>query len=238
MAVTGPLIAFTKWQIRKLEKAYPLLPSESAITTAALRNPTSPGTHTPQIDIFGARVPVSGLLAKAKSDPRLAEASLEELWARTFWSSKTLKLEARLFGGGRVAAGQVGENGFKPGATLISGGMQIMRAPVAGSPLLIQWHMPDYAIRLFEGLERWGFPWRLMEGGRQEWIVSRNVTADGEVTVQYVTAQDYKVGDGDGKVLPEWAWRLHCAYARYLLDQAVKEVHAQAAKDSGSSSSL
>lgn len=240
VAVTGPLIAFAEWQIRKLEIAYPPLPLETN-STAALRNPTSPGTHTRQIDIYGARVPVSSLLAKAKSNRQLAGASPEELWARAFFNSKTLELEARLFGRGTVAAGQLGEEGFEPGASLLSGAMRVIRAPVVGSPLLIEWHMPDFAIRFFEYTARWGSPWRLMEGGRQEWSVGSDLNVDGEVEIRYGSAQDWKVVDGEGgggKVVPKLFWRLHCAYARYLLDQAVHRVQSQEANSNGPPSNL
>ena len=89
-------------------------------STAALLRPKSPELRTSDVNIYGARVPVAGLLAQTSGDRQPAGASLEELWARAFFSTTALKLEARLAGRGTVAAGQLGEDGFKLGASLLS----------------------------------------------------------------------------------------------------------------------
>ena len=64
---------------------------------------------------------------------------------------------------------------------------------------------------------------------------------DGEVQVRFGATLDCRIGEGEdvgGRVLHRWAERLHLAYARYLLDEAVKKIRSRAADTAGSSRML
>lgn len=109
--------------------------------------------------------------------------------------------------------------------------------------VLFCWHMPDEPRRFFETIARWGYPWRLMSGGRHELSVSAPFIPDEDdrhdepvVEVRFATAHDYEVMSEEGppekqKVIPAWTLRLHRAYARFLLDMAVKEMIASSGLD-------
>ncbi|KAL1968121.1 hypothetical protein VTN77DRAFT_2252 [Rasamsonia byssochlamydoides] len=106
--------------------------------------------------------------------------------------------------------------------------------------VLFCWHMPTRPRKFFESLARWGYPWRLMSGGRHELRVSRPFIPDNNqdelepepmVEVRFATAHDYEVVPAEGplekqKIIPAWTLRLHRAYARLLLDRAVRELIA------------
>ena len=229
-------------QIRRLEKTYPSLSPELS-STPALRSPGIEGIRTPHVDVYSAKVPLKGLLSTVSHDgaPQSQSAalgdsglSLEERWAGVFMQSRAMRLEGKMAGMGKLSQGALGENGFQPGRDLLSGIMRVLRAPGAGTPLLVEWRMPEHLPRFFEKLAAWGYPWRLMEGGRHEWTVgSGGGEAGDEVEVRFASAHDYKViaGEGgEGKVIPKWVQTLHRAYARFLLDEAVKEVRTRAAQ--------
>lgn len=129
---------------------------------------------------------------------------------------------------GSLSPDDTGEHGFKPGQSLLGGAMQVIRAPSPGVPLMVDWHMPTHITAFFERIASWGYPWRMMDGGRHEWVVK---DAGETVEVCFAAAHDYKVvaeEGSEGKVIPHWVQRLHRAYARFLLDQAVKQIRAQA----------
>ena len=101
--------------------------------------------------------------------------------------------------------------------------------------MLIQWYIPSYLTRFFERLGTWGYPWSILDGGRLEWSVGEE--KDGEVQVRFGATLDCRIGEGEGvggRVLHRWAERLHLAYARYLLDEAVKKIRSRAADTAGS----
>lgn len=98
--------------------------------------------------------------------------------------------------------------------------------------LLISWKMPDEPRVFFEKMARWGYPWRLVSGGRHEMSVSEPFEVEGDgrkkfVEVRFSTVHDYEVVLEEGemqKVMPAWVLRLHRGFARLVLDVAVKEV--------------
>ncbi|KAL3264324.1 hypothetical protein ABHI18_000931 [Aspergillus niger] len=100
-------------------------------------------------------------------------------------------------------------------------------SPTTG--LLVSWHMPDEARLFFEKIARWGYPWRLMSGGRHEINISEVYMYRGEevVDVRFASAHDYEVvGDEEQKqkIVPAWVGRLHRGYARALVDWAVRDL--------------
>ncbi|PYH93425.1 hypothetical protein BO71DRAFT_441748, partial [Aspergillus ellipticus CBS 707.79] len=63
------------------------------------------------------------------------------------------------------------------------------------SGILVSWEMPTPAREFFERIARWGYPWRLMSGGRQEISVSGVYVVEGVevVDVRYGSSHDYEV---------------------------------------------
>ncbi|KAF7791296.1 hypothetical protein EIP86_002310 [Pleurotus ostreatoroseus] len=234
VALTGPPSLYVGAYIRRLEKEYPPLPPDLT-STPALRTPDKQGRHTAYVDIYVARIPRAALLASARDVKQSAppvdasqEPCLEELWARLFFNTKAIRWEGMAVKGGSLDPDDVGEHGFKRGQSLLGGAMRVVRAPEPGSPLMADWQMPSHIVGFFERIAAWGYPWRMMDGGRHEWCVK----GMGEtVEVRFAAAHDYKVvaEEGpEGKIIPRWVQRLHRAYARFLLDQAVKSIQAQA----------
>lgn len=210
-------ILYVRSRVLSLEQAYPS-------STSELRTPTVSGTRTAYADVYGTRVPLNYLRRSTSLD-----ISLEELWSKAFLRSRLMKLEAKLVGLG--SPGDLGEQGFKPGQSLMAGMMNVLRTPAKGVPLLIRWDVHPHVVSLFERLASWGYPWRLMKGGRHEWSVGQAGRLPGEnedfVEVRFAAAHDYRIVEGEtweGKIIPRWVVRAHRAYARLLLDEAAREI--------------
>ncbi|KAL5044568.1 hypothetical protein BDW71DRAFT_98239 [Aspergillus fruticulosus] len=227
--------------LNHLENKYPELPP--AAGSKALSTPAKPTQHCAYTDIYAARVPLSALQARTEEPDSNDQTALEEAWARSLLSSRLLRAEASLIGllvKGRYDPGDLGENGFAPGPgsnkprVLLNGALTVRKQPGGkeSNGLLVSWEMPDEPRLFFEKMARWGYPWRLMSGGRHEMSVSEPFSINGlgkMVEVRFSAAHDYEVVDGEGglqqqKVLPAWAIRLHRGYARLILDMAAREV--------------
>ncbi|RAH65147.1 uncharacterized protein BO66DRAFT_405753 [Aspergillus aculeatinus CBS 121060] len=123
---------------------------------------------------------------------------------------------------------------------LINGGFTVERDPESPGGLLASWRVPDAARGFFERLARWGYPCRLMSGGRHEWGVSEvyfcrsEDGGEGEgkagewvVDVRFGSAHDYEIVEAEGaaqKVVPRWVGRLHRGFARALVEDAVRRL--------------
>ncbi|KAJ5114828.1 hypothetical protein NUU61_000587 [Penicillium alfredii] len=234
-----------------LEEKYPELPAK-ATTSTALRTPSSPATQRcAYTDVYATRVPLPALELRTRpsslSTTTSDKTALEDAWARSVIGSKLLRAEGFLIGlfkHGRYTPGNTGdtEAGFAPDAEtgapreLLNGMLVAQREP--GSPdadsngLLISWQMADEPRAFFEKIARWGYPWRLMSGGRHEMSVSEPFEMCGQgrvVEVRFATAHDYEVVPEEGgpetqKIIPGWTARLHRGYARLVLDLAAREV--------------
>ncbi|GFN15029.1 uncharacterized protein AtWU_04829 [Aspergillus tubingensis] len=102
-------------------------------------------------------------------------------------------------------------------------------SPTTG--LLLSWNMPDEPRLFFEKIARWGYPWRLMSGGRHELNISEVYIYQGEevVDVRFASAHDYQIISDEEqtqKIVPAWVGRLHRGYARALVDWAVRDLTA------------
>lgn len=91
--------------------------------------------------------------------------------------------------------------------------------------------MSDGAREFFEKIASYGYPWRLMSGGRHEINVSKPFkTEEGQVVeVRFASAHDYEIVPEEGelekqKTIPAWGKRLHRGFARLVLDSAVREL--------------
>jgi hypothetical protein len=194
---------YVEHRIRDLERRYPITPIPPS--NLALLSP--PPGHTAH-DAF---------LITARSSPVTLDT-----WTRTFLSTPTLVLESRFFGS---EPPDVGSNGFHSGQQLLNGIFNVVRVPSDDEGLLVDWELPDSTVRFFEKLARWKYPWRLMTGGRHEWMVK--YTEKMEITeVGWGSVHFYREF-GDGRTIPEWTKRLHRAYARYLVDAAVMKMERE-----------
>ncbi|KAL4754362.1 hypothetical protein BDW72DRAFT_190224 [Aspergillus terricola var. indicus] len=227
--------------LNHLENKYPELPPAAA-GSKALSTPAKLTQRCAYTDIYAARIPLRALQARTRHPDTKDRAALEEAWARSLLSCQLLRTEASLIGlftRGKYEPGDVGENGFGPDSgseprVLLNGALTVRRQPGAegGNGLLVAWEMPDGPRLFFEKIARWGYPWRLMSGGRHEMIVSEPFRMKGQgemVEVRFSAAHDYEVVEEEGglrqqKVLPAWAIRLHRGYARLILDMAAREV--------------
>lgn len=224
-----------------LEEKYPNLPaSENA--SKALLAPQNPSTQRcAYTDIFAARVPVSALEARIQSPDKRDQVALEEAWAQVVLGSRILRAEGSLIGlltKRKFCPGDLGENGFgsreigEP-QELLNGVFYTQRTPGADADsqgLLVAWYMAEETRVFFEKIAHWGYPWRLMSGGRHEMSVSVPYDVPGQgrvVDVRFSGAHDYEVVAEEGakqKSIPGWVMRLHAGYARLILDFAVREV--------------
>lgn len=121
----------------------------------------------------------------------------------------------------------------------MNGAFSVERSPSSGSwlslsgpsALLVSWKVPDNAREFFEKIAGYGYPWRLMSGGRHEITVSKPFKEEGRqvVEVRFASAHDYEIVSEEGdlekqKIIPAWVGRLHRGYARLVLDTAVWEL--------------
>ncbi|GME79041.1 unnamed protein product [Ambrosiozyma monospora] len=73
-------------------------------------------------------------------------------------------------------------------------------------------------IPFFENLStNWYYPYRLMNGGYHEVLISQNPNNENDVDVYFLTAHEYNDLHDGGKVIPGWCLNLHRNYARLIL---------------------
>lgn len=240
-------------ELNNLESKYPGIPPEPS-TSPALRKPHNPQTqHCGDIDVYSARVPLRALLHAKERIRRGTETpiTLQDQWARTLLNSPTLRTEASLIGlltTGRFTPGDTGNTAgglfpeTEPGVPrkLLNGVFTVQRPPSSDptlsneSSLLVSWEIAPAPREFFERIARWGYPWRLMSGGRHEISISRPDSEDDNpeepfMEVRFASAHDYETVSEEGglerqKKIPGWTGRLHRGYARWVLDSAVQEL--------------
>ncbi|KAJ5397034.1 hypothetical protein N7509_005147 [Penicillium cosmopolitanum] len=235
--------------LNHLEDKYPPLPPAAA-GSVALRTAQRPSQRCAYTDIYATRIRLEALEALIPESAHATDTTqkilLEEAWARAVLSSKPLRTESSIIGllkSRTYTPGDAGESGFgadlDTGAprALLHGLFTVEREPAqrdgsTSNGLLISWSMADGPRLFFEKIARWGYPWRLMSGGRHEMSVSEPFEVKGQgrlVEVRFSAAHDYEIVPEEGKgkrqkILPEWTNRLHRGYARVILDVAAREV--------------
>jgi hypothetical protein len=231
-----------------LEEKYPNLPASANASKALLAPRNTIAQRCGYSDIFAARVPLAALEARIKSLDKRDQIALEEAWAQAVLGSRILRAEGSLVGlitKRKFSPGDIGEHGFGPRKNgepqeLLNGVLYTQRTPGADSDsqgLLIAWYMADEPRLFFEKIARWGYPWRLMSGGRHEMSVSAPYEVPGQgrvVDVRFAGAHDYEIVEEEGvkqKIIPGWVMRLHAGYARLILDLAVREVVGEYEKE-------
>lgn len=228
-----------------LEEKYPALPAETT-GSVALRTPRNPDTQRcAYTDIYAARIPLRSLEARSTSRALRMDrkTALEDAWAHSLLNSQIIRTEGSLIGvllHGRYTPGDTGTSAarFSPyritkePRRLLNGLFRVQRGieEVDSNGLLVSWEMADGSREFFETIARWGYPWRMMSGGRHEMSVSEAFEVEGVgkvVEVRFGTAHDYEVIASEGdkqKILPSWSMRLHRGFARLVLDRAVAEI--------------
>ncbi|PWY68493.1 hypothetical protein BO94DRAFT_540175 [Aspergillus sclerotioniger CBS 115572] len=251
-----------------LEAKYP--PVDPTTTTSlALRTPSSPTQHCPEIDVYEARaVPVKSLLKRykhilqingqsqlitaednpPKNEKERRKETLTKSWTLTFLNTAPLLHEASIFGLFLNRSYSPGDTGLttltstpttKKGERLLNGIFTIESFTPSHSPstpntlpgLILSWSIPPEPILFFEKMAKWGYPFRLMSGGRHEIGISPVYIHEGEevVDVRFASAHDYEVLESEGglesqKMIPKWTGRLHRGYARFLLHSAIQDL--------------
>lgn len=227
--------------LNHLEEKYPSLPKAAGST--ALSTPQKEGQRCAYTDIFATQIRLEALESRIPEIGHAKEkkTALEEAWARSVLTSKPLRTEASIIGLIKTrsyAPGDTGEEGFAADSNtgepraLLHGLFVVEKDPAerGSNGLLVSWNMPDNPRLFFEKIARWGYPWRLMSGGRHEMSVSEPFEMKGKgkfVEVRFSAAHDYEIVFEEGKkqkILPEWTNRLHRGYARLILDVAAREV--------------
>ncbi|ODV62689.1 uncharacterized protein ASCRUDRAFT_137327 [Ascoidea rubescens DSM 1968] len=95
---------------------------------------------------------------------------------------------------------------------------------------LLQWEIyPPSLVSFFEKIAKYGYPWRLMNGGYHEvyihFIPNKNTNNEnGKFKIYFTCAHEYNKFNHDGKILPKFTMWLHRFYAKLLLDQAVRDI--------------
>lgn len=141
------------------------------------------------------------LVKRAPSD----QESETEYWSRIFLGGPTLSLEGRLIGSDR----QVDSAG-RP--LVASGLLGLLQKPSSESPGVYCWTMATEPVSFFEKIAAWGYPFRLMSGGRHtlQVLPVKVKLQDGTelVKVTFGCVADYErrnrvTGQEEGKVIPK-----------------------------------
>ncbi|KAJ6031384.1 hypothetical protein N7540_002116 [Penicillium herquei] len=245
---SGLTVYGTHLGLSHLEKKYPNQPLMTG--SKALKAPSNSNSQNcPYTDIYAARVSLQSLVERCRNqnDKTSSKTDLEDAWARTVFGSRIMKTESSIIGlftNGKYDPGDTGDtcDGFAANKStgqpreLVNGLMSVQReigVSDDSNGLLLSWKMADDPRVFFERIARWGYPWRLMSGGRHELSVSEPYRVGSEselfLDVRFSAAHDYEIVAGEGdlgnqKILPEWTNRLHRGYARLILDLAVREL--------------
>lgn len=233
------------------KKKYPSQPISTA-SKALQTSLKTHGQHAPYTDIYVARIPLNALVARVrgfegKGDALPTRQQLEEAWGRSILGSKILRREACVFGlltRGKWEPGDLGDGpdgfGLDDGVDreLMNGIMTVQREPGAdedSNGLLVSWKMPDAPRVFFETIAGWGYPWRLMSGGRHEMSISDPYEFEPRkreglfIDVRFASTHDYEIVHEEGdlsqqKILPGWVNWCHRAYSRLILGSAVRGI--------------
>ncbi|PYH93231.1 hypothetical protein BO71DRAFT_399892 [Aspergillus ellipticus CBS 707.79] len=92
---------------------------------------------------------------------------------------------------------------------------------------VMYWKFPDGLVRSVDKVASYGLPWRLIEGGFQEWIVEK--VSDEKARVTYVTIECtsvYPAGQTtrDFKIMPWLLYEAHVLYAQTLLSKGIRQL--------------
>jgi hypothetical protein len=112
---------------------------------------------------------------------------------------------------------------FRPSKAMITASNINTETDAAGT--VLYWKFPRRLVGQVDKAASYGIPWRLMDGGFQEFIVEK--ISDETAKVTYVTVECGNMYPGgqrerDFKKMPWWLYELHAAYAQILLWKTMK----------------
>jgi len=216
-----PPALYVYWESTRLATAYPALPIP---LTSTLLTSFNPNTHrlsyrSTSTGLCTARVPRSSL-------EKTPFSNLHQSWAQAFLGSPRMLLEGRVFGFGK-GPGDHGAGGFRPGQRLLNGVMVVETPPSDTEPLVASWTVPPRFVRFFEKLASWGYPSRLVSGGKHSFAAVVDERDKESVWVSFASVafyerQNSETGQEDAKDLPKWVDWAHKTYARWLFDGALQ----------------
>ncbi|KAL4740252.1 hypothetical protein BDV11DRAFT_185742 [Aspergillus similis] len=114
---------------------------------------------------------------------------------------------------------------FWPGEAMIAGSSIDTETDAAGT--VFYWNFPRLLVDRVDRAASYGIPWRLMDGGFQEFIVERISNETARVTYATVECGNiYPNGqrERDFKKMPWWLYEMHVVYAQILLWKTVKQI--------------
>ncbi|BGP41703.1 hypothetical protein JCM10449v2_005694 [Rhodotorula kratochvilovae] len=252
LAVSLPATVAASLALARLEREVALVPPP---LNSPLRVPNDhPAQRVADIEHWVVRVPLRTLVRAASSSScptmSMGEADLHALahtWLQAYLCTPSVRLQARLMGEPAPPAEEGGARVFERGQLLVGGLLELTDVPAPScssadqcssardAVLHARWHAPRELVAFFERAAAWGYPWRLLSGGRHSWEVallsSGGSTAgeEQEVELRFGCAHDYepvgaKDGGDDGKKMPPLVLWAHRVFARVLVQQAVREV--------------
>lgn len=172
-------------------------------------------------DSFTVRLPLAIQKTAAFERGDGDEAAIEEILCK-FLTAGWARLEADIWGSGRETLPDARHCTLSEGSSL--GGMMVVTAHKPGS-VLARWQVSQGPISFFDRIARYGYPWRLMNGGFNEIFVEKLPGTSGTVRLWFVSAHDYTAeGTGREKIIPGFVQRLHRIFARAVLRSGAKAV--------------
>ncbi|GAA5822379.1 hypothetical protein JCM11251_006321 [Rhodosporidiobolus azoricus] len=185
-----PTLTLTSLYFSSLSSRYPPLPPVSA--SSPLLHPANPAeTRLEDVAVFAARVPLRSILPPQADGSQPGVVDLVELTAElvhAFLRTPLIRLETALLSGYNPFSSSSPSSSPSPhqppssaqfppvgrGDRLVGGALEVVHPPVCveedGRRLgrtTIKWSInPPDAVRFFERMAAWGYPCRLMDGGR------------------------------------------------------------------------
>ncbi|KAL4758030.1 uncharacterized protein BDW70DRAFT_142495 [Aspergillus foveolatus] len=113
---------------------------------------------------------------------------------------------------------------FRPSKAMITASNICTETDAAGT--VLYWKFPRRLVGQIDKAASYGIPWRLMDGGFQEFVVEKILDETAKVT--YVTVECGNMYPGgkremDFKKMPWWLYELHVVYAQILLWKTMKQ---------------
>jgi len=118
----------------------------------------------------------------------------------------------------------------EPTSRFPSNSALVQKSPTEAAGAVMYWHFPLAVLEKVDRAAAYGWPWRFMLGGYQEWIVEK--LSNDKVRVTYVMAECSE-SKSDFKPLPSVGYEIHVLYGQSLLDRAVKELKRASLEQKG-----
>ncbi|EAW08288.1 uncharacterized protein ACLA_030210 [Aspergillus clavatus NRRL 1] len=122
---------------------------------------------------------------------------------------------------------ELGVEAREPSADFLSNRDAIRGSPVDAAGAVMYWNAHEGLVRAMDKAASYGLPWRLMEGGFQEYIVEK--VSEETARVTYVTIESFNVhpegqSTRDFKRPPWLLYELHVLYAQILWYKTLRQL--------------